>query len=235
VAEAPRTRESGKLPLCFIAYGDVAIFHSTTPGPRVLQFVGRHAQSAMYLSQENSQSMAPRETSSEDGKHNGRSFRPNSLTNGPTHGICDAVFSGTSTKVEDEKRNAENETSQDTEAIKPMAAMDQAVSSREALNEKGDSPTGPPGTRYLNPKELAWVSFAFTLATSMLALDVSIIGACLHPDAGNLLTSFSNSNRDSQHYQSVQQPRRRRLVRQRLLTYRNGLPADVGTHVHFLR
>jgi hypothetical protein len=187
--------------------------------------------------------MAPQQISPEDGEHSGRILRPNSVMNGATHGICDAVDSSTSTKVEDEKRNAENETSQDIETINPMAAMDQAVASREALDEKPDletapadeSSTGPSETRYLSPKELAWVSFAFTLATSMLALDVSIICVCLHPSSENPLTSFSTSNRDSKNHQSVQQPRRRRLVRQRLPAHRDVLPADVGTHVYVLR
>lgn len=158
--------------------------------------------------------MGTQETLPEEEKHDGRASHHNSLTDAATHGISDAASSSIAAKVEDEKRNAESETSQDTEDIKPMTAMGQATSFREELNEEDnlengaadDSPTGPPGARYLDAKELAWVSFAFTLATSMLAIDVSIIGAGLHADAGNLLT-FLNSNCNSQNHQPIQQPR----------------------------
>ncbi len=138
----------------------------------------------MQPPQADSQLIATGAAPPKDEKHNDRVHDTKSLVAGWEDEVGQATSSSTSTKVEDEKRDLENGTLEITGAVKSIDVINQAISSKEAENEKSDlengptenTPTEPPGTRYLDPKELAWISFAFTMATFMLALDVSIIG-----------------------------------------------------------
>jgi hypothetical protein len=66
-------------------------------------------------------------------------------------------------------------------------------------NVADDMVTGrPPGSRYLEPNELAWVSFAFSLASFMIALDYSILATAVPK-----ITSTFNSLEDVGWYGSA--------------------------------